>query len=371
MRTPVDLPVLALIVWLMVSGVMAERRAEALFATAYFTAAVYLFFQIPYRWLNADSDLTGVVARWAFMMVPVATAIALLNFLWNPHLGIGAFRRFTLPGNVPAFLAWGLEVALLLGLGLLDRHPRVGVTIIGVGVFGLIETFSRWALLGFGAGVVTWSLITARRHPKQVRLALLALAVTVLVVVPLPLTRAILIQYARPRTETGRPWQALARGFSLHPGLTERIVIWQTALRIIHDHPWFGVGSGEFGRAYLLYRDPSIKNLEVLEEPSYLGTPHAHNELLTIIGIGGIPAGLAYVWVLATAIREGLRRRDPMSISTVSALVAVTVHGLFDGLTTVFIGPMVALWTLLALAVQPAAGLPGTVASKKNAVTTG
>jgi O-antigen ligase len=69
-----------------------------------------------------------------------------------------------------------------------------------------------------------------------------------------------------------------------------RMAIWRAAGRMIADYPIFGVGPGNFESNYETYRDEKSRRI-------YTG---AHNDVLNVAAIAGLPAAVFYLsfWVL-------------------------------------------------------------------------
>jgi O-antigen ligase len=123
--------------------------------------------------------------------------------------------------------------------------------------------------------------------------------------------------------------------FSLQgPELATRIDIWRVAASVWRDHPFLGVGLGEFPTAYAEARVPGKLFLPatIFEPP-----PHAHNLFLQQLAEGGILGLLAVLAILGVAIHLALRlRRHPerwVSVfgrAALASLVAFAIHNLFD-----------------------------------------
>ncbi len=97
--------------------------------------------------------------------------------------------------------------------------------------------------------------------------------------------------------------------------LTQRFVYWQTAVEIIKDQPWFGVGTGDVVNAF----DAKYEELNNLEEQYRL---RAHNQFLTAwlsLGIMGI--GLLILMLLAPFIFA--KRRAHTAIFSLFWIIAV------------------------------------------------
>jgi O-antigen ligase len=135
--------------------------------------------------------------------------------------------------------------------------------------------------------------------------------------------------------------------------VVERMAHWQAAWDMFLDHPWLGIGPGNYSTAYEQYFLPGWL------EP--LG--HAHNYYLNLAAELGLLGLSAYLFVLALAIRaaiRGLRATDPfwrtVALGTLGSLVAIALHSAFDNLyvhgVSVQIG---ALFALVQLASRRAA----------------
>ncbi|TAK25766.1 MAG: hypothetical protein EPO26_01975 [Chloroflexota bacterium] len=113
-------------------------------------------------------------------------------------------------------------------------------------------------------------------------------------------------------------------------GIVERMAHWQAAWEMFQDHPWLGVGIGQYVPTYPDYAIPPWN------DP--LG--HAHNIYLNVLGeLGVIGATLYGVMVISwfgIAIAAMRRAATPFQRATalgiVAALAATAVHGLFDNL---------------------------------------
>ena len=87
-----------------------------------------------------------------------------------------------------------------------------------------------------------------------------------------------------------------------------RPILWTGSLRLIEAHPILGVGAGNFKAATLAWREQYL-----LAHPDLLyffkNTPdgHAHNDVLHLSVIGGIPAGLSFLGLVYLIIQRMLR----------------------------------------------------------------
>ncbi|MEA3297311.1 MAG: O-antigen ligase family protein, partial [candidate division Zixibacteria bacterium] len=65
-----------------------------------------------------------------------------------------------------------------------------------------------------------------------------------------------------------------------------RLFIWKNSLEIVRNHPLFGVGTGNFQIAYASHLDPDV--------PDFRKHAHAHNDLLNIAAISGLPGMILF-----------------------------------------------------------------------------
>ncbi|GBC82010.1 hypothetical protein HRbin10_01130 [bacterium HR10] len=106
--------------------------------------------------------------------------------------------------------------------------------------------------------------------------------------------------------------------------LTVRGEIWRATLRMIGDHPVFGVGLGAFATVYPRY-DAS---------PGLRYTAEAHNDYLQLLAEAGIVGGLigaAFLSVLVGTIRRSLSRAaEPAAVGASVGILAILIHSIVD-----------------------------------------
>jgi O-antigen ligase len=137
------------------------------------------------------------------------------------------------------------------------------------------------ALIGLGAGRHLW------HHWRLLATACLVLVILVGIAVATRGVDASVFSQA-----------AKSLGYRLH--------YWQATMRMIADHPWLGVGPGNFQAAYTRYKLPQA--IEEVAEP--------HNFLLEIGATAGTPAALVLLLGLGGYAWRLLRTRPPSGDST-------------------------------------------------------
>lgn len=223
-------------------------------------------------------------------------------------------RRKTYP-PLPAFFPSLLHLALT-----------------GIILAGLFASWSRGGWLGMVAGVGVVVALRSRRAALLSGLLLfLLLAGFVLGVV------GALPPSVQARFQGIEDWTLFLRPVELRSirvtgenfALVERMAHWWAAYAMWLDHPFTGVGVGNYPVAYETYRMPGWK------DP--LG--HAHNILLNVMAETGLVGLGAYLILWGWVFVHGLRRvrqtrglHRALIIGALGGLTHLTVHNLFDNL---------------------------------------
>jgi O-antigen ligase len=132
-----------------------------------------------------------------------------------------------------------------------------------------------------------------------------------------------------------------------------RIEIWRMASRVVREHPWLGVGPGNYTavmRPRLTYNQPDT------------WSTHAHHMLLHTAAESGVPSAIAFLliwyyalrWAFAACARDHI---GMLAFGVVGALFAFFVRGLIDHFLIGFVTSdrvNFLLWTLFAAAVATA-----------------
>lgn len=284
-----------------------SHRAESIREFRWVILEPVAFFFLARWYLRERGD--RLLAGGAYVVAAAATAFyGVLSTLGGAGLAVEGVVRISATYPHPNALALYLERALPFAVALgLARRPRhdvgwfVPAAVIGA---GLLMTFSRGAYIGAGAGLilVTW-LVGRRRLAAGVTLAGFVL-IGVLGVT------------------------AGSRILSLFEGGSGslRIMIWQSSIAMIRDHPIFGVGLDQF---LYQYAPRYIQPAAWMER----FTSHPHNLLLDLwlrLGIMGLVVAAGYVIILIRRVRYIVGARSQLGLGALGALTAGAIHGLVD-----------------------------------------
>jgi O-antigen ligase len=248
------------------------------------------------------------------------------------------------PNSVALYLGrvWPILVAMALWAPQKPERLLHGVALVPV-TLALALSVSRGALLlGLPAAVLVMGFWAGRRF-RWAALAIVLLGATAFI----------------PLLQTPRFASLLDTG----QGSTFiRLELWRSTAAMIRDHPWVGVGPGQFAEAFRTrYILPSA-----WAQPD-LGHPHSiYLDHWTRLGLLGVAAGVATQWAFWKTLLRSRPAADPvgswrgaMVAGLAGSMAALLAHGLVDN--TIFSPDMAMLLSLtlgLAAWIESGGGSP-------------
>ncbi|HEY64924.1 MAG TPA: hypothetical protein G4O02_10175 [Caldilineae bacterium] len=283
-------------------------------------------------WPTVDAFIVGAVLASVIGLGQYTTGAGVIE-----AEGVRRVRAlYGSPNNLALYLDRAIPMALavaMLGQGWRRRFYAPAVILI---LAACLLTFSKGAwLLGLPLSIVTliglrmWMARGIRREgrrPELVGLGVLALIGLALV----PFLRT--------------PRFAHLLDFTSGTGFF-RLRLWQSAWRMVLDHPWLGVGPDNF-----LYQ---YRSRYVLPDAwAELNLSHPHNivlDLWTRLGLGGLVIG-GWLFVRAAImgvqlLRDGREETYPLVMGILAALTAVVAHGLIDN--SIFLVDLGFVWMMM------------------------
>ena len=251
-----------------------------------------------------------------------------------------AYGTFEQPNPYGGYL--GLTLPLALGLvcaAVVPQGRRIsGRWLIWAGGTGalmalaLVMSWSRGAWLGFAAAVGAMIVAIAARSGRAAVLGvvLAVLLAYLLLTGGFSLLPSSLVQ----RFTDFLPYLGVldVRGAEVTDAnfaVLERMAHWQSAVAMWTDHPWLGVGIGNYEAAYPDYALP--------QWPLALG--HAHNYYLNIGAETGAIGFLAYLLLLGAALVQGWKATRNaigwnwgVALGALGTIVHLSIHSVFDNL---------------------------------------
>lgn len=105
----------------------------------------------------------------------------------------------------------------------------------------------------------------------------------------------------------------------------QREVIWWTALRMLQDHPLFGIGAGAFPMSFEHYRTPFVMKFVPTTDSAF----HAHNDYLQILAETGI-IGLSLVLFALLIFFKKMKVRTVYDRAAVAVVCSMLFYELVD-----------------------------------------
>jgi len=193
----------------------------------------------------------------------------------------------------------------------------------------LLMTLSRGAWLGFVAAFIVMNVVRSRRAATLFTLALILLSFVIVMgglqLLPEAITQRFLDFLPFLSGVDISRVEVTPANFAV----IERLAHWQAGWDMFSEHPWLGVGIGNYEPVYPAYALPRW------EEP--LG--HAHNYYLNIAAEAGLVGLSAYLilwaavfWQAWRAVRRTSGYWQGVAVGILGILAHVAVHNSFDNL---------------------------------------
>lgn len=328
-RTPLDAPLGAFGVVLVLSTAMSVDRPVAVTATLVTVISGAVFFG-SFAWLvGRDPWIRGVLLRAWALGGPPAAVIGMIAgrlahdraFFPRMPMGTNAFGTTLLLSSLAALgLAYRAE----------GRERRLWFACAVVTVVGLLATETRSALAGWVVGAVYLTWRELKTHPRRLAVAL-ASGIAVLAI-----------------AASAAPSVASRVGHVRSDLVQDRVRIWRIAAGIVQSYPFLGTGPGTF-QTMFNQRKPA----------GFERKWSAHNLWLHYAVETGLLGLLSILWILYAAgcawARSGQvapRGADPFRPCITALAIALLVDQCGDN-TLLSVSTISGAWLLLAFLVVP------------------
>ncbi len=325
-KTPLDLPLLILLILVILSVVFSVHRQTSLWATVMLVTYVVIFYLVI-NTFRTRAQLRQLV----YLIIGVATFLAIFGLF--KRFGVNPFPFWDygdlkyIPDHLSStygnynHLAGYMEMALPLILGLFlvgyKRGKLFTLCYLTLLILtALILTLSRGGWIGSLMGLTFMAivLLTNRYFTGKKLIATLAggfLVVAVVVLASTPVVER--IRTLDQKTET--------------PSFRARVTVWGGVAEMIKDHPLLGAGPGTFATVFTQYQPPG-------QGARYF---MAHNDYLHFISEVGLPLVAVIIWMIIALYRKGFKKMlNPsrlvrgITIGAMSGITALLVHSISD-----------------------------------------
>jgi putative inorganic carbon (hco3(-)) transporter len=282
------LPLIVFMVWTLVAVFASADISQSLKICRKF----YLFLLIPMvPFVVRGQGRLNWIYKSIFVVAVVSSLKGLAQFMADPSRDllhrISGFMSQWMTYSGLLMLVLMLLAAHMIYAGL--RNNKWVIPVTALVVLALILTLTRNSWMGAIVGIVVLFLLW---RPKAIFVLLLAVLLVYI------LSPGIIKQRAQSILDTSDP----------------RFHVFMTALHLIHDNPWFGVGpklvkveapkyreEKDFPdwlkRSVEVMSDPSKYQEEEKEYPAWL-YQHMHNNFFQIAAEAGIPGLVIWIWFM-------------------------------------------------------------------------
>jgi putative inorganic carbon (hco3(-)) transporter len=315
---PIALPLLLFFLWtVVVALISAETQLNLMALKKFFLYSILLLVPLIVRGPKANL----LIYRWIFFFALCSSLRGIEQYILAPnsdllHRITGFMGQWmTFSGLLMLVLVASLAYVLCYGW----RRSTWVVAVAGTCVVLLILSLTRNAWLGTIAGL---TVVLALLRPRAIAALAMVLVAAYLLLPP----------GVKQRAQT-----ALNPN---DPNTRNRIELFETAIRVIRENPWVGVGLKGVKPA-------ALKNRGSFEYPDWM-YQHMHNNFLQIAAERGIPGLLLWLWFISRLAWDALRvyrvaKRDcrdndgedkkealVVSVAALGACAALLFAGLFE-----------------------------------------
>jgi O-antigen ligase len=107
-----------------------------------------------------------------------------------------------------------------------------------------------------------------------------------------------------------------------------RLQVWQTALLMIKEDPFTGIGLGLFERRYLEFAS------RLFNPPIELRMLHSHNIVLQFLVNTGLGGMVGFIWIVVNFVgriwQSAVKNKGVLAVAVLAAMAALLTHGMLD-----------------------------------------
>ena len=345
-KTPLDKPIILLLILSILSTVFSVNRPRSFWAFLLLLNYVFIFYLIVST-VRTRSDYCHLL----WVIISVGAFLSLFGLFkkymgnpfpwWNYHnIPETAGHLISTYGNRNHLTGY-LEMTLPLSLGLILTGYR-GVRLFFLVILSallllvLILAFSRGGWVSGSLGMIFMGLVLMTSqyfNKKKILVAAIGGGVLLMMIV---LSNTAMVERVLTIGEVDKGSSA------------GRMKIWGAAGEMIEDYPVLGVGPGNFSTVFTQYLPPA-------ENRHF----YAHNDYIQSVAEIGFVAIVIIAWMIGAIYRRGFKKLKNRSrlvrgvtIGALSGITAILVHSIFD--FNLHIPANALLFTVLvALSVSP------------------
>jgi len=322
-KTPLDKPIICLLLLCLLSAVFSVHRYTSIGATILLVNYLTIFYLIIHT-VRTRSQFRHLV----YLIIGVATFLSVFGLFKNsgmnpcpwwhyPEITQNVHRLASTYGNAN-HLAGYMEMAILLLLGysltgITGSKRLLMVAIAFVLFLSLLFSLSRGGWIGAVIGLFFMALALSTGQEVKKRKFIVALVAGIIVVGVIILSS----------TATVERILALEK----KEGLEARMRVWSGVINLIENYPLLGVGPGTFATVYTQYQPPGFDRRYFM----------AHNDYLQFIAELGVILIPIMLWMMVNLYKKGFQKlKNPsrlvrgITIGALAGIAAILVHSAID-----------------------------------------
>lgn len=278
----------------------------------------WFIFPLLMSWLflqakPSESERNFILNTW--LAITTLAAGSALTYTLTDHLTYDGRLAawFVSPNYLAIFIAPGIFIAFQKLRRAMEEKgfktcllPIVSLLILFPPFF-FTRSFGAWSGV-FGAVILTTLLFTRAFAKKNLWKILSGIVIVGALFFS--------FEYDNPK------WQSFI-SFDGRSSLSSRMMIWQSAGKMIYDNPLLGIGPGRFQEVYLEYQK---------YYPPYLewAVPQPHNIILAVWLQTGLLGLLGFVLLVTRSIYILIKNKNRESALLLGLLTLYIIYGLFD-----------------------------------------
>ena len=256
---------------------------------------------------------------------------------WDPLVRFRNFPQFifTTIGN-PNFVGTVSALFFVLFTTLFVALKRWFFLLFSIAFFTLLlVSQARSAWVGSGAAILLLTALSLKNKPFRIPLLVLSLFLAF---------STILLTRNKPNNAVYAKSKTIFTKKNLDKyGGSGRIMIWNITGKIIANHPLLGVGPEHLKKA-ISKEQPALKNEYLRNKGNNID--RAHNEVLHMAAIGGIPAALLFLGIVFLTLYSALTKLkdNAMMLALFLSIIAYAIQSLFN-ISVIAVAPV--FWIML------------------------
>ena len=317
-KTPLDIPILCLIVFCLLSSFFSVQRYTSAWSFILLLNYIIIYYLIIHTFNTRERlrHLTGVIILVAAFLTifGLVKKIGANPFPWwnydirlSPDMAMSS-STYGNPNHFAGFLA--MTIPFIIGMfftGINGGKLFLSVLLTFLMLMALIFSLSRGGWVSTAVGLVFMvAALLINQYLKGKTMVLIAV-VGLFFLAFIALSNRPVIQELLTIKQASRD-----------ASFQSRVQVWHKTLDVIHDYPWLGTGPGTFSTMFTQYQPPGFTSRFFM----------AHNDYLHFISETGIPLIAIMVWMIAGLYLKGMTK-----LADYSRLIRGTALGAMSGIT--------------------------------------